>query len=131
VAYATLQETEEIPAKSEACEAAGQPPIEKVVYVQQDELTAGLIAGEVDAMSADSPATGFAIKTSAGELEAAGEVFDSAPYGWPVAKGSGLAESLKQALEHVMATGEYRTISTMWGVEKGMINNPVINGATR
>jgi ABC-type amino acid transport substrate-binding protein/predicted Ser/Thr protein kinase len=131
VAYATLQETEEIPAKSEACEAAGQPPIEKVVYVQQDELTAGLIAGEVDAMSADSPATGFAIKTSAGELEAAGEVFDSAPYGWPVAKGSGLAESLKQALEHVMATGEYRTIATMWGVEKGMINNPVINGATR
>jgi ABC-type amino acid transport substrate-binding protein/predicted Ser/Thr protein kinase len=131
VAYATLQETEEIPAKSEACEAAGQPPIEKVVYVQQDELTAGLIAGEVDAMSADSPATGFAIKTSAGELEPAGEVFDSAPYGWPVAKGSGLAESLKQALEHVMATGDYRTIATMWGVEKGMINNPVINGATR
>jgi ABC-type amino acid transport substrate-binding protein len=131
VAYATLQETDEIPAKSEACEAAGQPPIEKVVYVQQDELTAGLIAGEVDAMSADSPATGFAIKTSAGELEPAGEVFDSAPYGWPVAKGSGLAESLKQALEHVMATGDYRTIATMWGVEKGMINNPVINGATR
>jgi ABC-type amino acid transport substrate-binding protein/predicted Ser/Thr protein kinase len=131
VAYATLQETEEIPAKSEACEAAGQSPIEKVVYVQQDELTAGLIAGEVDAMSADSPATGFAIKTSAGELEAAGEVFDSAPYGWPVAKGSGLAESLKQALEHVMAAGNYRTIATMWGVEKGMINNPVINGATR
>jgi ABC-type amino acid transport substrate-binding protein len=56
VAYATLQETDEIPAKSEACGAAGQPPIEKVVYVQQDELTAGLIAGEVDAMSADSPA---------------------------------------------------------------------------
>jgi ABC-type amino acid transport substrate-binding protein/predicted Ser/Thr protein kinase len=131
VAYATLQETEEIPAKSEACEAAGLPPIEKVVYVQQDELTAALIAGEVDAMSADSPATGFSIKTSAGELEPAGDVFDSAPYGWAVAKGSGLAESLKQALEHVMATGDYRTIATMWGVEKGMINNPVINGATR
>ena len=39
-------------------------------------------------------------------------MFDSAPYGWPVAKGSALAESLRQALEHVMATGEYKTIAT-------------------
>jgi ABC-type amino acid transport substrate-binding protein/predicted Ser/Thr protein kinase len=131
VQYAAIQETEEIPAKSEACVAAGMSPIEKVVYVSQDDLTAALIAGEVDAMSADLPATGFAVKTSAGALEPAGEVFDSAPYGWPVAKGSGLAESLKQAMEHVMATGDYRTIATMWGVEKGMINNPVINGAIR
>jgi ABC-type amino acid transport substrate-binding protein len=111
--------------------AAGMSPIEKVVYVSQDDLNAALMAGEVDAMSADSPVTGFAIKTSGGALEVAGEVFDSAPYGWPVAKGSGLAESLRQALEHLMQTGEYRTIATMWGVEKGMIDKPVVNGATK
>jgi ABC-type amino acid transport substrate-binding protein len=58
-------------------------------------------------------------------------VFDSAPYGWPVARGSALSESLRQALEHLMATGGYRTIATMWGVEKGMIDKPVINGAIR
>jgi ABC-type amino acid transport substrate-binding protein/predicted Ser/Thr protein kinase len=131
VAYAAIQETKEIPAKSEACVAAGKKPIEKVVYVRQDDLTAALIAAKVDAMSADSPVTGFAIKTSGGALEAAGEVFDSAPYGWPVAKGSKLSESLRQALEHVMQTGEYKTIATMWGVEKGMIDKPVINGAIR
>lgn len=131
VAYASLEETEEIPAKSDACVAAGQAPIDKVVYVQQDDLTQALINGEVDAMSADSPVTGFAIKTSGGALEAAGEVFDSAPYGWPVPKGSALSESLRQALEHLMETGEYRTITTMWGVEKGMIDQSVINGAMR
>jgi ABC-type amino acid transport substrate-binding protein len=127
----SIQETQEIPAKSDACVAAGVSPIEKVVYTRQDELTAALIAGEIDAMSADSPVTGFAVKLSAGALEPAGEVFDSAPYGWPVAKGSKLAESLRQALEHLMQTGEYRTIATMWGVEKGMIDKPVINGAIR
>lgn len=131
VKYSTIQETQEVPAKSDACVAAGLPPIEKVVRTHQDEVTAALIAGEVDAMTADSPVAGFAIKLSGGALEPAGEVFDSAPYGWPVAKGSGLAESLRLALQHVIDTGEYRTIATMWGVEKGMIPEPVINGATR
>jgi ABC-type amino acid transport substrate-binding protein len=56
---------------------------------------------------------------------------DPQPYGWPVAKGSALAESLRQALEHLMQTGEYRTIATIWGVDKGVIDKPVINGATR
>ena len=130
VAYGALQETNEIPAKSDQCVAVGLAPIEKVVYTSQDEVTAALLNGEVDAMSADSPVTGFAIKLSRGELEAAGEVFDSAPYGWPVAKGSALAQSLRQALEQLLETGEYRTIATMWGVEKGMIDKPVINGAT-
>ena len=129
MAYSTIQDTAEIPAKSDACVAAGLPSVEKVVRTHQDEVTAALIAGEVDAMTADSPVTGFAIKLSGSALEPAGDVFDSAPYGWPVAKGSGLAESLRLALEHVMDTGEYRTIATMWGVEKGMITQPVINGA--
>ncbi|WP_099249727.1 bifunctional serine/threonine-protein kinase/transporter substrate-binding domain-containing protein [Mycobacterium sp. shizuoka-1] len=131
VAYAAIQETTEIPAKSDACVAAGKPPIKKVVYTRQDDLNTALMAGEVDAMSADSPVTGFAIKTSGGQLEAAGEVFDSAPYGWPVAKDSGLAESLRLALQHLIDTGEYRTIATIWGVEKGMIDKPAINAAVR
>lgn len=129
VQFATIQETEELPAKSATCTAAGLPPIDVVVYTRQDDLTAALIAGDVEAMSADSPVTGFTVKLSAGALETAGEIFDVSPYGWPVAKGSALAESLRLALKHLMATGEYRTIATMWGVEKGMIDEPVRNGA--
>ncbi|MCV7177428.1 serine/threonine protein kinase StpK7 [Mycolicibacterium sphagni] len=131
VAYPSLQESVELPAKSAACVAAGKPAIKKVVYTRQDDLNTALTAGEVDAMSADSPVTGFAIKTSGGQLEAAGAVFDSAPYGWPVAKDSGLAPSLQQALEHLIQTGEYRTIATIWGVEKGIIDKPAINAAVR
>ena len=131
VAYPSLQEASEIPAKSGACEAEGRPPITKRVFVSQDDLTTALINGEVDAMSSDSPVTLFAIKTSGGALEPAGEMFDSAPYGWPVPKDSGLAQSLLQALEHLIQTGEYKTIATMWGVEKGMILTPTINGASK
>jgi ABC-type amino acid transport substrate-binding protein/predicted Ser/Thr protein kinase len=131
VAYGAIQETEEIPAKSDACVQAGHPPIDKIIYARQDDLTSALIAGDVDAMSADSPVTGFAIKNSGGALEAAGHVFDAGPYGWPAAKGSPLAESLRQALVHLVGTGEYRTIATLWGVELGTIDKPVINGAVR
>jgi ABC-type amino acid transport substrate-binding protein len=125
----STHETVEIPAKSDQCVAAGLAPVQAVVYDAQDRLTAALIAGEIDAMSADSPVTGFAIKGSGGALEPAGQVFDTAPYGWPVQKGSALAESLRQALEQVISTGEYKAIATKWGVEKGMIDKPVINGA--
>jgi ABC-type amino acid transport substrate-binding protein len=131
VSYGALQETKVLPAASDACVTAGLPPIDTVVYVRQDDLTKALIAGEVDAMAADSPVTGFAVKTSGGALEEAGEVSDPQPYGWPVAKGSALSESLRQALNHLVQTGEYRTIATMWGLEKGMIDAPKINGANR
>ena len=89
----STHETVEVPAKSDQCVAAGLPPVEAVVYPRQDELTAAVINGEIDAMSADSPVTGFAIKGSNGALEPAGEIFDTAPYGWPVQKDSPLGES--------------------------------------
>ncbi len=44
-------------------------------------------------------------------------------------KGSPLAQSLQQALEHLIETGKYKKIATNWGVEKVMIDKPVINGA--
>jgi polar amino acid transport system substrate-binding protein len=125
----TTEETEELPAKSKACTDAGNPPIQIVPFDGQDAATNAVVLGQVDAMSADSPVTAYAIKQSNGKLEAAGEIFDAAPYGWPVQKGSPLAESLKQALEHLIENGEYEKIATNWGVESGMIDKPVINGA--
>ena len=125
----TTQETEELPAKSKACTDAGKPPIEIVPFDGQDAATNAVVLGQADAVSADSPVTSYAIKQSNGKLEAAGEIFASAPYGWPVAKGSPLAQSLVQALEHLIETGEYKEIASNWGVENGMIDKPVINGA--
>jgi len=125
----TTEETEELPAKSKKCVEEGKPPIEIVAFDGQDAATNAVVLGQVDAMSADSPVTAYAIKQSNGKLEAAGPVFDSAPYGWPVQKGSPLAQSLKLALEHLIETGKYEEIAKSWGVEAGMIDKPVINGA--
>ena len=125
----TTQETEELPARSKKCTDAGQPPIEIVPFDGQDAATNAVVLGQADAVSADSPVILYAIKQNNGKLEQAGEIFSSAPYGWPVRKGSALAQSLVQALEHLIETGEYKKIASNWGVEQGMIDKPVINGA--
>ena len=125
----TVQETEELPARSQKCTAAGQPAIQIIPFDSQDAATNAVVLGQADAMSADSPVTLYAIKQTNGKLVQAGEVFDSAPYGWPVEKGSPLAQSLLLALEHLIETGKYKEIATNWGLEEGMIDKPVINGA--
>lgn len=126
----TTEETDELPAKSAKCTEAGKPAIEIVKFDSQDAATNAVILGQVDAMSADSPVTAYAIKQSNGKLEPAGEIFEAAPYGWPVKKGSPLAQSLQKALEHLIETGDYKTIAANWGVEAGMIAKPAINGGT-
>ena len=126
----TIEETEELPAKSKKCTDEGKPAIEIIKFDGQDAATNAVVLGQADAMSADSPVTAYAIKQSRGKLEPAGEIFDSAPYGWPVAKGSPLAQSLAKALEHLIETGDYKTIAANWGVEAGMIATPTINGGT-
>ena len=125
----TTEETVELPAKSKACTDAGKPAIDIIKFDGQDAATNAVVLGQADAMSADSPVTLYAIKQSNGKLETAGEIADAAPYGWPVKKGSPLAQSLQQALEHLIETGTYKQIATNWGVEKGIIDKPVINGA--
>jgi polar amino acid transport system substrate-binding protein len=125
----TTEETDELPAKSKACTDAGKPAIDILKFDGQDAATNAVVLGQADAMSADSPVTAYAIKQANGKLEAAGEITDAAPYGWPVKKGSPLAEALKKALEQLIETGEYQQILTAWGVEAGAIKEPVINGA--
>ncbi|MEW5813185.1 MAG: ABC transporter substrate-binding protein [Actinomycetota bacterium] len=125
----TVQETDELPAKSKKCTDEGKPAITIVPFDGQDAATNAVVLGQADAMSADSPVTLYAIKQTNGKLEQAGETFDSAPYGWPVAKGSPLAQSLLQALEHLIENGKYKEIASNWGLEAGMIDKPVINGA--
>lgn len=126
---ASTQVTDELPAKSKKCVEAGKPEIQILTFDGQDAVTNAVVLGQADAMSADSPVTAWAIKQSSGKLAAAGPVFDSAPYGWPVKKGSALAPALQKALAHLMTTGDYKAIVTNWGLESGIIDKPVINGA--
>ncbi|NNH75994.1 ABC transporter substrate-binding protein [Nocardia uniformis] len=128
----TVQDTDELPARSAKCVAEGKPEIVKVAYDEQSAAVTALVQGQVDGMSADSPVTAYAIKEANKNdkvLEPAGAMFDSAPYGWPVQKGSPLAPVLQQAVQHLIDNGQYQQIAENWGVQEGVIAKSVINGA--
>lgn len=126
VQQTTVSDQEDVPARSEACVAAGKPAIQKVQFDSQDEASTAVALGKVDAMSADSPVSAYAVKQSEGKMQLAGDVFDAAPYGWPVRKGSELAAALEAAADKLIETGDFEKIARNWGVEDGLIDDAEI-----
>ena len=129
VQTATVQDTDELPAKNQACRQAGKPAINVLKFEGQDAVTNAVMVGQADAMTADYPVTAYAIKDSGGKLQPAGGQFQTAPYGWAIQKGSPLGQALLRALENMMQSGGYKTILANWGVQDGAIGKPAINSA--
>ncbi|WP_105035937.1 ABC transporter substrate-binding protein [Cryobacterium aureum] len=126
----TVQDTDELPAKSAACVAAGLEPIESQPYGSQDEATNAVILGKADALSADSPVTLYAISKTDGKLAPVGESFDVAPYGITVEKDSELTKAVQAALQSMVDDGSYGKILDAWGVTDGGIDTITINAAS-
>lgn len=122
----TVSDREDIPARSQECTDDGEPAIDKVLFDSQDEATTAVALGKVDAMSADSPVSAYAVERSEGKMQLVGDVFDEAPYGWPVRQGSELAEALEAAADELIASGELERIARDWGVEGGLIDDAEI-----
>ena len=125
----TYEDTDEVPAKSDACVAAGKEPINKLKFDTQDAATNAVVLGQADALSADSPVTLYAIEQTKGKLQVAGKTFDVAPYGIVVKKGSDLTKAVQAALQSMVDDGSYGEILTKWGVADGGIDTITINAA--
>jgi len=123
----TYEHTDEVPAKSADCVKAGKKAIEIVPFDTQDAATTAVALGKVDAMSADSPVTAYAIAQSKGKLQAAGTSFEVAPYGYALSKTGGLDKAVQAAVESLMKDGTYKAILTKWGVQDGAIDAASIN----
>jgi polar amino acid transport system substrate-binding protein len=127
----TYEDTDEIPAKSKDCTDAGKPAIQVLKFDGQDQATNALVLGQVDAMSADSPITEYAISKQKDKIEAAGKTFDVAPYGFAVDKGSKLTDVIEKALQSLIDDGTYTKILTKWGVQDGAVTAADVNGASK
>ncbi|MGY4857813.1 ABC transporter substrate-binding protein [Cryobacterium sp. AP23] len=129
VQAATYEDTDDVPAKSEACVAAGKPPIDKLKFDTQADVANAVVLGQADALSADSPVTLYAIDQTGDKLQPAGDTFDEAPYGMVVASGSELTTAVQAALQSMVDDGSYEAILDSWGVTDGGVDEITINTA--
>jgi polar amino acid transport system substrate-binding protein len=123
----TVQQEEDLPAKEKACKTAGKP-IKVLVYDKQDQATAAVANGKADAMLADSPVVAYAVDQSKGKLEAAGDIYDAAPYGYVISQDNkALADAIVKALEKLKTEGDYTKALEGWGVEAGAVDEFAVN----
>ncbi|CAG7608494.1 ABC transporter substrate-binding protein [Leucobacter soli] len=126
----TVQDTDELPAKSQACEDAGKEPIEVLRFDGQPEVTQAVVDGRAAAFSADLPVSIDAVTQLDGQLETVGEMFDAAPYGFATQKDSDMTKAVQAALQSLMDDGTYLEILTKAGFESGALASATINAAT-
>lgn len=119
---------DDLTARSKKCTDAGKPAIKQIIDADQSKVTASVISGKADAMLADSPVGLYAVKQTGGQLEALGEIYDSAPYGFVVPKDqTEFAQAIADALKAIEADGTYEKALSTWGNESGAITDFAVN----
>jgi len=123
-------QVDDITARSKTCTDAGKPAIKINQYQGQQDATATVVSGKNDAMLADSPVTGYAVKTSNGQLQIIGTVYDTAPYGVALPKAKGdFAKAVQGAINAIIADGTYKSILDKYGAAEGAVTTSLINAA--
>jgi len=118
----------DLDARSKKCTDAGKKAINPIVEELQVKVNADVVSGKADAMAADSPVGLYAVKQTKGAVEALGQSYDAAPYGYVLPKDeTDFANAIVDALKALDASGDYKKVLTTWGVESGAISDFAVN----
>lgn len=123
----TVSDTDDVRPKAEKCEEEGKEPLTILAFDTSDNAALAALVGRADALSADSPVTAWAVERSDGDLELVGEMFQAAPYGFAVPKGSQLADAMAAAMQHLIETGDYARILAQWNITTGLLDQALVN----
>lgn len=116
-------------AQSKKCTKAGKKAITVHAFPNQNEANLDISSGHAQVGMADSPVAGYIVEQSKGQFKLVGTSYGTAPYGIALPKGDGMTKPILAAIKYMMKHGQYATILKKWGVQKGAISNPKINGA--
>jgi polar amino acid transport system substrate-binding protein len=129
VQTATVQ-VDDLTARSKKCTGAGKAKITIDQYQKQSDATNAVVTGKDEAMLADSPVCAYAVKQTKGQLALAGDIYDSAPYGYVLPKDqTDFGDAIAQAIKALITDGSYKAILAKWGVDAGAIDTPAVNPA--
>ncbi|MEZ0492254.1 ABC transporter substrate-binding protein [Kineococcus sp. TBRC 1896] len=126
----TTQSNDDLPARQQQCASEGEPQIDVLSFDSQEDATAAVVQGRAKAMLADSPISAYAVEQTGDQLELAGDVYDSAPYGIVVPKAeTDAAQAISSALEEIAKDGQYEAALAPWGGENGAVTEFPVNPA--
>ena len=121
-------QVDDITARSQECETAGQDPITIDQYDAQSDATAAVVSGRDAAVLADSPVMAYAVAQTNGQLELLGDIYDSAPYGYVLPQDQAdFAQAVRDAVQALIDDGTYTQVLERWGVQDGAIDDPTVN----
>jgi polar amino acid transport system substrate-binding protein len=118
-------QVDDITARSKKC---GSNKITIDQYQKQSDATNAVVTGKDEAMLADSPVCAYAVKQTNGQLALAGDIYDSAPYGYVLPKDqTDFADVIAGSVQALITDGTYKSILAKWGVDAGAITTPAVN----
>ena len=79
-----------------------------LTFYNQNQANLAVSTGRADVGFADSQVAAYIVHLSNGQFKLTGVPFSTAPYGFAVAKNSGLAKPLLSAVKALMVTGSTR-----------------------
>jgi len=119
---------DDLTARSKKCTATGKKAINQVVEESQAKVNTDVVSGKVVAMLADSPVGLYAVKQTSGQLEALGQIYDAAPYGFVIPKSeTDFAQAIADALKSLDSSGDYKKALSAWGNDTGAISDFAVN----
>jgi polar amino acid transport system substrate-binding protein len=124
----TTEETD-ANAQSTTCTNGGHAAVTVKSFPDQNGANLAIASGQAQVGMADSPVAGYIVAQSKGQFKLVGKSYGTAPYGIALPKHDGMPKAILAAIKYLMKHHTYHKILVKWGVQKGAISNPKINGA--
>ncbi|WP_406855469.1 ABC transporter substrate-binding protein [Alsobacter sp. KACC 23698] len=116
---------------SEKCAGLGKPAVEVQSYTDQPASIMAVRSKRADAFFSSQAPLAYFVKQANGQLELSGvglaNGFKDIYQGAVVAKGSPLAEVLRDAFNILIANGAYAAVMNKWGLENNVVKQAGIN----
>ncbi len=113
--------------QSTKCTSAGKKPITVQTFADQGAATLAVSSKQADATTATVTNLGFIAKQSGGEFQLGGPKYLYVYTGVATKKGNGMAQSVADAINQLIANGTYLKILTTYGVQGAALTKATVN----
>lgn len=123
----SYQLTVNVPGFDQACEDAGEKPLEILQFQDTRQAVSALLSDRADVVYADSPILGYAVAQDS-KLEV-GDENDFAPVAVGIPHDAGTLDAIAEAMSAIIASPEYEELLADYGLESMAITEARVNAA--